>query len=176
MNWNVLHPSRALKLVRLLEKQLPTKIGAISGGHVNTNKHCIYLAVMSKSVFEVGPRRSPRKIIPMRFLVMMTVLLYATGSALAQGLSLPGMGGQGGSATDALRGAFAEQTPEQRRAFCGRVAQAAAGCGTIDMTALSACLIRTLPAQDSARVARVANASRGNVSGLMQECGITLGR
>ena len=100
MKWNVLHPSRALKLVRLLEKQLPTKIGAISGGHVNTNKHCIYLAVMSKSVFEVGPRRSPRKIIPMRFLVMMTVLLYATGSALAQGLSLPGMGGQGSDSSD----------------------------------------------------------------------------
>ena len=112
----------------------------------------------------------------MRFFVMITLFSYATGSAVAQGLSLPGMGGQGGSATDALRGAFAEQTPEQRRAFCGRVAQAAAGCGTIDMTALSACLIRTLPAQDSARVARVANASRGNVSGLMQECGISLGR
>jgi len=87
-----------------------------------------------------------------------------------------GLGGQGGSATDALRGAFAEQTPEQRRAFCGRVAQAAASCGTIEMAALSACLIRTLPAQDSARVARVANATRGNVGGLMQECGITLGR
>ena len=112
----------------------------------------------------------------MRLYVMMTLFLCATGSAMAQGLSLPGMGGQGGSATDALRGAFAEQTPEQRRAFCGRVAQAAAGCGTVDMTALSACLIRTLPAQDSARVARVANASRGNVSGLMQECGISLGR
>lgn len=95
---------------------------------------------------------------------------------MAQGLSLPGLGGQGGSATDGLRGAFAEQTPEQRRAFCSRVAQAAASCGTIDMTALSACLIRTLPPQDSARVARVANTSRGNVSGLMQECGITLGR
>ena len=30
--------------------------------------------------------------------------------------------------------------------------------------------------QDSARVARVANSSRGNVGGLMQECGLTLGR
>ena len=171
-----MHRCRELRLVRLFEKQILTKIGAISGEHVSTNKHCICLAVMSNSVFEVGPRRSPRKIIPMRFLVMMTVLLYATGSALAQGLSLPGTGGQGGSATEALRSAFAEQTPEQRRAFCSRVAQAAAGCGIIDMTALSACLMRTLPAQDSARVARVANASRGNVSGLMQECGITLGR
>jgi hypothetical protein len=131
---------------------------------------------MSKSVLTIETHRSQRKPLPMRFYVMITLFLYATGSAMAQGLSLPGMGGQGGSATDALRGAFAEQTPEQKRAFCGRVAQAAAGCGTIDMTALSACLIRTLPAQDSARVARVANASRGNVSGLMQECGISLGR
>ena len=131
---------------------------------------------MSKSVLTIETHRSQRKPLPMRFFVMITLFLYATGSAMAQGLSLPGMGGQGGSATDTLRGAFAEQTPEQRRAFCGRVAQAAAGCGTIDMTALSACLIRTLPAQDSARVARVANASRGNVSGLMQECGIGLGR
>ncbi len=112
----------------------------------------------------------------MRVFVIMTLLLCATAPAMAQGLSLPGLGGQGGGATDALRGAFAEQTPEQRRSFCGRVAQAAKNCGTVDMTALSACLTRTLPAQDSARVARVANASRGNVSGLMQECGITLGR
>jgi hypothetical protein len=131
---------------------------------------------MPKSILTIETHRSQRKPPPMRFYVMLTLLLYATGSAMAQGLSLPGMGGQGGSATDALRGAFAEQTPEQKRAFCGRVAQAAAGCGTIDITALSACLIRTLPAQDSARVARVANASRGNVSSLMQECGIDLGR
>ena len=131
---------------------------------------------MSKSVLTIETHRSQRKPLPMRFYVMLTLLLYATGSAMAQGLSLPGMGGQGGSATDALRGAFAEQTPEKKHAFCGRVTQAAAGSGTIDMTALCACLMRTLPAQDSARVARVANACRGNVSGLMQECGITLGR
>ncbi|MCA3650511.1 MAG: hypothetical protein IOC54_01580 [Methylobacterium sp.] len=112
----------------------------------------------------------------MRLCVMTALISIAAGSAMAQGFSVPGLGGQGGSATDALRGAFAEQTPEQRRAFCGRVAQAAASCGTIEMAALSACLIRTLPAQDSARVARVANATRGNVGGLMQECGISLGR
>jgi hypothetical protein len=80
------------------------------------------------------------------------------------------------SGIDALRGAFAEQTPEQRRAFCGRVAQAAVSCGTTDMAALLACLIRTLPAQDSARAARIANATRGNVGELIHECGITLGR
>jgi hypothetical protein len=112
----------------------------------------------------------------MRHFLMTAMMLIATSAAVAQGISIPGLGGQGGSATDALRGAFAEQTPEQRRAFCGRVAQAAASCGTIEMAALSACLIRTLPAQDSARVARVANATRGNVGGLIQECGITLGR
>lgn len=112
----------------------------------------------------------------MRYFVMTALMLIATHAAVAQGMSIPGMGGQGGGAADALRGAFAEQTPEQRRAFCGRVAQAAASCGTIEMAALSACLIRTLPAQDSARVARVANATRGNVGGIMQECGITLGR
>ena len=112
----------------------------------------------------------------MRFGVTTLLILLSVEASNAQGFSIPGLGGQGGSAADALRGAFAEQTPEQRRAFCGRVSQTAIGCGTIEMVALSACLVRTLPAQDSARVARVANAARGNVSGLMQECGLTLGR
>ncbi len=112
----------------------------------------------------------------MRPFLLIALILLANGSAMAQVLGGPGMGSQGGGVTDALRGAFAEQTPEERRAFCGRVGQAALNCGTMEMAALSACLIRTLPAQDSARVARVANATRGNVSGLMQECGITLSR
>ena len=105
--------------------------------------------------------------------------LLATMPAFAQGLSIPGLGVQGGSgggSLGALQGAFAQQTPEQRRAFCGRVGQAAMRCGTIEMTALSSCLVRTLPAQDSARVARVAQSTGGNVSGLMNECGLTLGR
>ncbi len=102
----------------------------------------------------------------MPFIIMAVMLNFTVGTAFAQGLS----------ALDAVRGAFADQTPEQRRAFCGRVAQAAASCGTIEMPALSACLIRTLTAQDSARVARVANATRGNIGGLMQECGIMPGR
>jgi len=118
----------------------------------------------------------PRKVAGMRFVVTTLLMLLSVYAATAQGLSIPGLGVQGGGAVDALRGAFVEQTPEQRRAFCGRVSQAAIGCGTMELAALSACLVRTLPAQDSARVARVANATRGNVGGLMQECGITLGR
>ena len=102
----------------------------------------------------------------MRVIFMSALIAIFAGSAYAQG----------GSAVDVLRGAFAEQTSEQRRAFCGRVAQAAVSCGTTDMAALLACLMRTLPAQDSARAARIANASRGNVGELIHECGITLGR
>ena len=107
------------------------------------------------------------------FLTVLALLVFSVGSAVAQGLSAPG---NGGVVTDALRGAFAEQTPDQRRAFCSRVAQAAVSCGTVDMAALLVCLIRTLPAQDSARAARIANATRGNVGELIHECGITLGR
>ena len=108
--------------------------------------------------------------------IVLALVTISTGSAVAQGLSGTSPGSNGGSAADSLRGALAEQTPEQRRAFCGRVAQAAVSCGTTEIAALLACLIRTLPVQDSARAARVANASRGNVSELMRECGITLGR
>jgi hypothetical protein len=107
-----------------------------------------------------------RKAAGMRIIFMSALIAISAGSTLAQG----------GSAVDVLRGAFAEQTPEQRRAFCGRVAQTAVSCGTTDMAALLACLTRTLPAQDSARAVRIANAARGNVGGLLQECGITLGR
>ena len=109
-------------------------------------------------------------------LTALALLAFSPDPSLAQGLSGTVPGGQGVSATDALRGAFAEQTPEQRRAFCGRVAQAAVSCGTTDMAAVLVCLIRTLPTQDSARAARVANATRGNVGELIHECGITLGR
>ena len=92
-------------------------------------------------------------------IVLAVMLLVSATPALGQGMSIPGLGGQGGGrAAEALRGAFEHQTPEQRRAFCGRVGQAALRCGTIDMAALSACLVRSLPPQDSARVARVAQA------------------
>ncbi len=98
----------------------------------------------------------------------------ALGGALGQG------GGQGGSGhapatMSALQGVFGQQTPEQKRAFCTRVAGAARQCGlTLDMTVLGTCLIRSLPAEDSARVARVANTARGNPSALLSECGLGL--
>jgi hypothetical protein len=63
-------------------------------------------------------------------------------------------------------------TPEQKRAFCQRVAAAALRCGpTTDLVGLSSCLVRTLPWQDSLRVGQVAAASRGDVAALLTECG-----
>jgi len=114
--------------------------------------------------------------------VAMLVLL--AGPAMGQGLQLPpGLGGGGstrsmpGGAPGMIPGLGQPETPEQKRAFCQRVAGAAARCGLgLDVTALSACLVRTLPAQDSMRVAQVANAARGNASSLLNECGIGFGR
>jgi hypothetical protein len=128
--------------------------------------------------------------------VLAVVAMLASGPALAQGFSVPGLGGgqgggsQGGglggalggalgggnagSTAQALQGIFGQQTPEQKRAFCTRVAGAARSCGlTLDVTALTACLMRSLPGEDSARVARVANTARGNPTALLSECGVT---
>ncbi len=128
--------------------------------------------------------------------VLAVVAMLASGPALAQGFSVPGLGGgqgggsQGGglggalggalgggnagSTAQALQGIFGQQTPEQKRAFCTRVAGAARNCGlTLDVTALTACLMRSLPGEDSARVARVANTARGNPTALLSECGVT---
>jgi len=133
-------------------------------------------------------------------LVVMAILAsgLSPGLALAQGFSLPGLGGgqgqgqgqgQGGlggalggmlgggnagSTAQALQGVFGQQTPEQKRAFCTRVAGAARSCGlTLDVTALTTCLMRSLPGEDAARVARVANTARGNPTSLLSECGVT---
>ena len=107
-------------------------------------------------------------------LAIVALLILATGSASGQGLPPPG---QGGSAAQALQGAFGPQTPEQRRAFCTRVGQAALRCGlTSDMAALAACLIRTLPPEDSVRAARVINVSRGTPGALLGECGVAAAR
>jgi hypothetical protein len=119
----------------------------------------------------------------------MTVLVLLAGPAMGQGLQLPpglGGGGSGGGGTSRslpggtqgmIPGLGQPETPEQKRAFCQRVAQAAMRCGLgLDVTALSACLIRTLPPQDSMRVAQVANSARGNAGSLLTECGIGFGR
>ncbi|WP_203074373.1 hypothetical protein [Falsiroseomonas ponticola] len=142
----------------------------------------------------------------MRKVLVVLAGMAMAGPALAQGLSLPNLGGsqggsqggglggalggalgggggtQGGSAgghapatLSALQGVFGQQTPEQKRAFCTRVAGAARQCGlTLDMTVLGTCLVRSLPAEDSARVARVANTARGNPAALLSECGVGL--
>ncbi len=103
----------------------------------------------------------------MRRTAIIAVVLALSGPAAGQGLqSVPGLGQS-----------QAPETPEQKRAFCGRVAAAALRCGPgFDVVALSSCLIRTLPPQDSLRVAQVANNARGNAGSLLSDCGIGLGR
>ncbi|MES2713895.1 MAG: hypothetical protein V4653_20130 [Pseudomonadota bacterium] len=88
------------------------------------------------------------------------VLLFAAAPASAQ-FTMPAMPGA------------QPQTPEQRRAFCQRVGTAAVSCGlTTGAQALTACLVRTLPTQDSLRVARVANDTRGDATAIIRECGV----
>ncbi len=68
------------------------------------------------------------------------------------------------------------ETSQQKREFCQRVAGAVLRCGpSLDAVALSSCVIRTPPVQDSLRVAQAANAARGNASALLSECGVGLG-
>jgi hypothetical protein len=63
------------------------------------------------------------------------------------------------------------EPPERQRAFCQRVAAAALRCEAGgDLVALSACLVRTLPWQDSLRVALVAAAARADMAALLAEC------
>lgn len=119
---------------------------------------------------------------PRRRLPLLAALLLAlAGPGWSQGLQLPGgLGGGGGSrpggALGQIPGLGQPETSEQKRAFCQRVAQAAMRCGLgLDVTALSACLVRTLPAQDSMRVAQVAHAARGSAASLLAECGIGFG-
>jgi len=105
----------------------------------------------------------------MRAVLLGTMTLLLALPAAGQGLQLPNLGG--------LPMPGQSETPEQKRAFCQRVGGAAMRCGlTLDMTALTSCLVRSLPAQDSMRVAGVANSARGNAGALLSECGIGLGR
>jgi hypothetical protein len=106
----------------------------------------------------------------MRVVIGMVAML-AAGPAAAQGFGLPG----GLSNIPGL--GHQQETPEQKRAFCQRAAGAAARCAasgglSLDMVALSSCLVRTLPPQDSLRVAQVANSARGSAGALLSECGI----
>ncbi len=91
--------------------------------------------------------------------------LLAAQPAMAQGLpNIPGLG------------APQAETPEQKRAFCGRVALAALRCGTLDVVGLTTCLVKSLAPQDSLRIARVAQAANGNAGALLTECGVAGGR
>ncbi|WP_439596123.1 hypothetical protein [Falsiroseomonas sp.] len=102
------------------------------------------------------------------------VAMLAAGPALGQGLTLPGRGAQG------VPGLIAPaETQQQKREFCQRVAAAAGRCamaGGAAAPALAACLVQGLPAQDSMRVAQLAQSARGSVAGLLSECGVGLGR
>jgi hypothetical protein len=90
------------------------------------------------------------------FAIRLLLPLLLSGPAAAQGSAPP-----------------PADTPEQKRAFCQRVAAATLRCGpTTDLVALSACLVRTLPLQDSLRVAQAAAAARNDVSSLLTECGV----
>lgn len=110
----------------------------------------------------------------MRMALAVVFGLMAAGPVLAQGLSLPGQGAL------SIPGLLAPaETPQQKREFCQRVATAAGRCATsggVAMTALTACLVQSLPTQDSMRVAQVAQSARGNAASLLTECGIGLGR
>ncbi len=95
-------------------------------------------------------------------MVVVALVLAAFAPASAQAPpNLPGLG------------SAQPETPEQKRAFCLRVGSAALRCGTgLDVPALATCLIRTLPPQDSLRVATLANTARGNFGALLAECGV----
>lgn len=104
-------------------------------------------------------------------------VLAATLATPVMAQGLPGLGGGRVPGLSQIPGLGQPETPEQKRAFCQRVGSAAMRCGlTLDATALSACLVRTLPPQDSLRVAQVADRARGSASSLLSDCGIGLGR
>jgi hypothetical protein len=107
----------------------------------------------------------------MRAILALVAAMALAGPAATQGLSVPNLGGAAGNIPGLGR---QQETPEQKRAFCQRVAGAARQCGLgLDVTALSTCLVRSLPTQDSMRVAQVANNARGNAGSLLSDCGIS---
>jgi hypothetical protein len=110
--------------------------------------------------------------------VMAVLAMTAAGPAFGQGLGqgMPGLG----RGVPAIPGLTAQpETPQQKREFCQRVAGAAGRCaasGGMAVTALTSCLVQSLPAQDSMRVAQVAQSARGSAGSLLSDCGIGLGR
>ncbi|MGG5887367.1 hypothetical protein ACLF3G_09535 [Falsiroseomonas sp. HC035] len=104
--------------------------------------------------------------------------LLAAGPAMGQGLgqAVPGLG----RSLPSIPGLTAQpETPQQKREFCQRVASAAGRCamsGGMAAAALTSCLVQSLPAQDSLRVAQAAQSARGNAAALLSECGIGLTR
>ena len=101
--------------------------------------------------------------------------MLPVGQAAAQGIQ--GLQGLGQS----IPGLTQPQTPEERQGFCRRVAAAAGQCLLtgglgLDVVGLTGCLVRTLPPQDSLRMAQVAQRAGGSAGALLGECGIGAGR
>jgi hypothetical protein len=103
------------------------------------------------------------------------VAALLAGPAAAQGLpNIPGLG-------NAIPGLSKPQTPEEKRAFCGRAASAAAKCAgagglSLDAVGLTSCLMKSMPTQDSLQLAQVAQRAGGSAGSLLSECGIGFSR
>ena len=104
----------------------------------------------------------------MRIAGVVTMAALLAGPAASQGVpTIPGLS--------------RPQAPEEKRAFCGRAASAAAKClalggFSLDAVGLTTCLVRTLQPQDALQVAQVAQRAGGSVAALLDECGIGAGR
>ncbi|MGX9964077.1 hypothetical protein ACVFYP_12155 [Roseomonas sp. F4] len=102
------------------------------------------------------------------------MVLLGSAPALAQGI--PGLGRAAPSTPGLLAPqGISEETPQQKRDFCQRIATAAGRCaigGGLAAAAVTSCLVQGLPLQDQLRVAQSAQSARGGVSGLLSECGI----
>ena len=111
----------------------------------------------------------------MRIAWGMVVVALLAGPAAAQGLpNIPGLG-------NAIPGLARPQTPEEKRAFCGRAASAAAKCAgagglSLEAVGLTSCLMKSMSTQDSLQLAQVAQRAGGSAGSLLSECGIGFSR
>jgi hypothetical protein len=111
----------------------------------------------------------------MRIAWAVVVAALLAGQATAQGLpNIPGLG-------NAIPGLARPQTPEEKRAFCGRAAGAAAKCAgagglSLDAVGLTSCLMKSMSPQDSLQLAQVAQRAGGSAGSLLGECGIGVSR